>query len=339
MSGPNPAADVEPAETPPKAPSLGRKILLATLIGAMVFAGLSFYGDVQALRDNLSAYRWEMFLLAVALASGNYVLRFVRWQYYLRLIRCPVPTGESLLVFLSGFVMSVTPGKVGEVFKSLLLMESRGYSVVKTAPVVVAERLTDLLALVILTAVGALSFPEGIPITIAGALMVGLVVVACAIRPFADFGFALISRVPVLGKVVPRLREAYESLHAMTRPGALVYATLLSTAAWGLEVVALGVILLGFDGVSLGWEATSFAYSASTIAGAVAMMPGGLGVTEAGMTGLLQALGDESMTPTVATAATMLVRLATLWWAVLVGIVALGIYRRGRGASGVATPS
>ncbi len=316
------------AEAPTK--SLWRKILVATVFGALVFAALSFYGDVQALRRNLSVYRWEMFLLALGLATGNYLLRFVRWQHYLKLIDCPVPTGESLLVFLSGFVMSVTPGKVGEVFKSLLLVESRGYSVVRTAPVVVAERLTDLLALVILTALGALSFPEGVPITIAGAVMVALVIAACAVRPFADFGFVLLSKIPVLGKLVPRLREAYESLHALTRPGALVYATSLSTAAWGLEVVALGAILAGFDGVSLGWEATSFAYAASTIAGAVAMMPGGLGVTEAGMTGLLSALGDASMTPAVATAATMLVRLATLWWAVIIGIVALAVYRNGR---------
>jgi uncharacterized protein (TIRG00374 family) len=303
-------------------------VLAATLFGVLVFAALSFYGDVTELRQNLSVYRWEMFAFALALATGNYALRFMRFQHYLGLIDCRVPTGPSAVIFLSGFVMSVTPGKVGEVWKSLLLRESYGHSVIRTAPVVVAERLTDLLALVILTAVGALSFPQGIPITIAGALLVGLVIAACAVRPFADFGFLLIAKLPVLGKLVPRLREAYESLHTLTRPSTLLYATALSTVAWGLEVVGLGVILMGFEGVTLGWEATSFAYSASTIVGALAMMPGGLGVTEAGMTGLLSALGDEAMTPAVATAATMLVRLATLWWAVLIGLLAFGVYRR-----------
>ncbi len=323
-------SEPEPTVTQAPTASLWRKILIATLIGALVFAALSLYGDVQALRDNLSVYHWEMFALALALATGNYLIRFARWQRYLTVIECPVPARESLLIFLSGFVMSVTPGKVGEVFKSLLLVESRGYSVVRTAPVVVAERLTDLLALVILTALGALSFPDGVAITVAGALMVGAIILALAVRPFADFGFLLLGRLPVLGKIVPRLREAYESLYALTRPGALLYATVLATAAWGLEVMALGCILRGFEGVHLGWEATSFAYSASTIAGAVAMMPGGLGVTEAGMTGLLSALGDEAMTPAVATAATMLVRLATLWWAVVIGVVALAVYRRTR---------
>ena len=67
--------------------------------------------------------------------------------------------------------------------------------------------------------------------------------------------------------------------------------------------------------------------AASTIVGALAMMPGGLGVTDAGMTGLLQALGGSAMDPAIATAATMLVRLATLWFAVGIGLCAFGIYK------------
>jgi uncharacterized membrane protein YbhN (UPF0104 family) len=50
-------------------------------------------------------------------------------------------------------------------------------------------------------------------------------------------------------------------------------------------------------------------------------------VTEAGMTGLLQSLGGSNMTKEVATAATILVRLATLWFAVAIGMVALTIFR------------
>jgi hypothetical protein len=41
------------------------------------------------------------------------------------------------------------------------------------------------------------------------------------------------------------------------------------------------------------------------------------------MTGLLTALGGNGMTPAVAAAVTILVRLATLWFAVLLGGVAL----------------
>jgi uncharacterized protein (TIRG00374 family) len=76
-----------------------------------------------------------------------------------------------------------------------------------------------------------------------------------------------------------------------------------------------------------------FAYAASTIAGALALMPGGLGVTEAGMTGLIQTLSFGAIGAASATTATMLTRLATLWWAVVVGAVALAILRRLRATS------
>lgn len=324
----NEEAAPAPEPRPSRRGSFARNVVIGVVLAVAVFAGLSLYGDVQALQRNLEAFDWSMLALAILLASSNYVLRFLRWQYYLRRIGVVVPTAESALIFLSGFVMSVTPGKLGEVFKSLLLYESRGTSIARTAPVVVAERLTDLMALVVLTALGALSFEQGVPITIAGVAVVAVVLVGLAWRPLGELGFAVAGRLPGVRRVVPKLREAYESLRAMIRPGPLVAATLLAVFAWGLEVVALAVVVRGFPGVSLGWEETTFAYSASTVAGGLAMMPGGLGVTEAGMTGLLQALGGPGMTASIATATTMLVRLATLWWAVGVGFVALALFRR-----------
>lgn len=318
--------DVDAARQASK--GLVRKVLVGTLLGALVFAGLSLYADLASLRDNLGAFRWSAFGVALALASGNYVLRYVRWQYYLRRIGVHVPHGESALVFLSGFVMSVTPGKLGEVFKSLLLYESRGTSVARTAPVVFAERLTDLLALVLLTAAGSLSFERGVPIAAGGAALCGFALLASAWRPLGELLLRVAARLPLVKRIAPRLREAYESLFTMTRPAPLLFATTLATLSWGLECVALWVLLDALPGGGLGWEASFFAYSASTIAGAVAMMPGGLGVTEAGMTGLIQALSGGAIGSAAATAATMLCRLATLWWAVVVGAFALAILRR-----------
>ena len=138
-----------------KTQGLVRKVLIGTLLGALVFAGLALYADLPRLRETIAVFEPTAFAIALLLASVNYGLRYARWQYYLRRLGVEVPHGESALVFLSGFVMGVTPGKLGEVFKSLLLYEARGVSIARTAPIVVAERLTDLLALVLLTAAGA----------------------------------------------------------------------------------------------------------------------------------------------------------------------------------------
>ena len=69
---------------------------------------------------------------------------------------------DSLLTFLSGFVLTVTPGKVGEVFKSLVLFETHGVPVARTAPIVVAERVTDVIGVVVLIVLGSLGFSGGL---------------------------------------------------------------------------------------------------------------------------------------------------------------------------------
>jgi glycosyltransferase 2 family protein len=279
------------------------------------------------LRQTASEFAPMAFLVGLLLAGGNYALRVVRWQYYLRHIGVRIPLGESALVFLAGFVMSVTPGKVGEVFKSLLLYETRGTSIARTAPIVIAERLTDLIALVLLISAGALAFEHGISVALSSAILVAAILLLCAYPPLGRFALRLMARLPLLRRFSPKLGEAYEALLEMTRPGPLFVGSALALAAWALECGSLYAIVHGFEGVVMSWDGATFAYAASTLAGAIAMMPGGLGVTEIGMTALLQALGGASMTPAVATAATMLVRVATLWFAVAIGLLALALHR------------
>ncbi|MGF1468577.1 MAG: YbhN family protein [Sandaracinaceae bacterium] len=306
---------------------LTRRLVVGTVLGVLVFAGLSVYADLAALGANLGAFRWSAFGWALVLATGNYALRFVRWQYYLGRIGVRVAHGPSFLIFVAGFIMSITPGKVGEVFKSLLLYEHDGTSIAKTAPVVVAERVTDLAALVLLTAVGSLAFARGLPLALAGAAATVAILVGASWRPVGEALLGLAARLPILGRLTPRLREAYEALYTLNRPVPLAVATSVSVVSWGLEGISLGVLLRGFPDAALSWTAATFAYSASTIAGALAMMPGGLGVTEIGMTQLLELLGGGRISPATATAATMLCRVATLWWAVVLGAVALAILR------------
>ena len=324
-----PAAAASPSRPTQGSPGRGftRKIMASALLGALIFAGLALYSDLPKLQNAASHFAGSAFLWGLLLAAANYAIRIMRWQDYLRRLQVRVPLVESALIFLSGFVMSVTPGKVGEVFKSLLLHEARGVAIAKTAPIVIAERLTDLVALVLLTALGCLTFPSGPAIAAAGAAVVGFIVLLVSHRGLAEWFLALSARLPFIGKLAPRLREAYATLHELTRPGPMLMGTCLAFIAWGMECVSMYLIARGFDGVVLDLPAATFAYSASTIIGALAMMPGGLGVTEIGMTGLLQSLGGSGMTPAVASATTMLVRVATLWFAVGIGALALGLHR------------
>jgi uncharacterized protein (TIRG00374 family) len=66
-----------------------------------------------------------------------------------------------------------------------------------------------------------------------------------------------------------------------------------------------------------------FAFAISTIVGALSAIPGGLGATEASLAGLLALL--LTLPAATAAAATLLLRLATLWFAVLIGLGAWSV--------------
>jgi uncharacterized protein (TIRG00374 family) len=305
-----------------------RKVLLVTLLVVLVYGGIVLWGDVQRLRAVLASYQWWTFAAALALASTNYVVRWIKWEYYLALLEIRgVPKSESATVFLSAFVMSITPGKAGEVFKSALLRSARGVPVATTAPIVIAERLTDLVALILLVALGGFWFPGGrLYALAAGTLVSGVMLFVLSARLTNAF-IDLASRTAVGARAAPRLREAYTSLRVVASPRALVIPTLLSVLAWSFECVALWVILRGLSATA-SLAVASFAYATATVAGAVAMLPGGVGGFEPVMLALLPQLSQGAVAGEVARAATILVRLATLWFAVGVGAVALAVFRR-----------
>jgi uncharacterized protein (TIRG00374 family) len=306
-------------------PGLARRALTTVLLAVVVFALLGLASDLRSLGASLARFEWSALGSALALVLGNYALRFVRWQYYLRVLRVAVPARLSGLVFLSGFVMSVTPGKMGEVFKSVLLHEYRGVGIARTASVVVAERLLDLVALVVLVSVGSTAFPHGRAIAWAGALAVSAIVVVCVARPVGNFVLDRLSSFRLTARIAPKLRESYEALQELTRPGPFLFGGALALLGWALECVATWFIVRGF-GISMDFTGATFAYAAGTLAGALAMLPGGLGVAEVGMSGLFRA-ASPGLALASASAATILVRLSTLWFGVALGGLALLVLR------------
>jgi len=301
-----------------------RRLLLGVLLGVVLYGVAVVYTGYQKVHDVLEHFHWSAFAAALALASLNYCLRFGKWQYYLRRLGVThVPAKDSALVFLSGFVLTITPGKLGEVFKSAVLARTHGVPAERTAPIVVAERLTDVIAIVLWVVLGSLGFRGGLYWAAFGALAVG-VGLACILweRPM-EWLLARLRRGRLVSWV-PKLESAYASLRVVAAPSALAWPVLLSLIGWGLEGVALHVLLDGF-GQAPALSFSLFFYATATLAGALVPVPGGLGVTEAMIHQQLVHLGG---TPEpVAAASMILIRLATLWWAVLVGFVALGCLR------------
>lgn len=295
-------------------------MMLGIGLGALVYLGMSFYLGWGGLLEASALFDWRVLPALLMLSLANYVIRFAKWHYYLRRIHVPLLGVDSFLVFLAGLMLSITPGKLGEVIKAYLVKARIGTRVSVVAPVVFAERLTDVAALVVLSLAGGFALDVGRPAILAGGALtlVGLGVVSS--RALVLSVLRRLEHLPAVGKNVERLEVAYDSASRLVAPRPLLVATGLSVVAWGAECLAYGLTISGF-GVDVPLGAASFTYAVSTIIGALSMLPGGLGSTEASLTALSVEL--FGMTENVAGLAAIIVRASTLWFAVGVGAVAL----------------
>lgn len=304
-----------------------RRIIVLACVVVGLLALFALAGDVRESARHLAAYDLRYFVLGLALTSTNYVVRFARWQRYLALVSATVPWRESARIFVSGFVMSISPGKMGEVLKSALLKELHDIPAERTAPIVLAERLTDLLALVILVSLSGFAEPDALPIALAALLLVFCVLAPLLSPRVAEALLGILGRLPRLSRLAPKLLDAYASTRRLLSGRALLMGTAFAVVGWSLECVATFTIVRGFHGAGLSLIDATFGYAAPTILGALTFLPGGLVATEASMTSLFVRMG-HGITPGIAAGTTLLVRLATLWWGVGLGWVALALHER-----------
>lgn len=303
-----------------------RRWIWVAIVAVIGIAAYVMLGDVKNLGARLGEFRWWAFGAALGLALANYAIRFLRWQLYLAKQRVRVPVASSAIVFGAGLSLSITPAKLGELVKSYLLREMHDVPATQTAPIVVAERVTDLLALLLVAVVGVALYGVQTTLVIgAGSVIaLGLVLLAWP-RPTRAL-IDLVTRPAFSRRFREPLHEVYTGLVTLCRPGLLVTATLIAIPAWGAECVGFALICNAFPGTEVALPLAMVIYAATSIAGALSFLPGGLGVTEGAMTVLL-VRSAAHIDQATALDATLLTRLATLWFAVALGLVLLAVAR------------
>lgn len=305
-----------------------KKILISVSFGAVIFLALSIYADFDKLIKAFGEFNWIYFPLILTLSFGNYIIRFFKWEYYRKILKIELSTNVSFLIFMSTFVMSITPGKMGELLKSYLVREENGTPVSKSAPIILAERLTDFISVVLLCIAGAFVFNYGKGIIIGIGLFFILCVILISSRKFSMGVIFYLEKIKFFNKMGHKFHEAYESIYTLVKLKPLVIATAMSLIAWFLECLGLFIVLKVYSTITqinVSLMSAVFIYGFSTLIGSIAMLPGGLGVTEASITGLLVLL---NIPKDISVASTFIIRVATLWFAVIIGIIAVYFYQK-----------
>lgn len=301
--------------------SIWRKLAPGLVLGFLVLIGLSLLGDLRQVGELMVQFNWWIFPAALMFTLINYTLRFIKWHFYVGQIGArDFDWRQSLRLFLAGFPLAVSPGKVAEVLKAVWLRHYTGVPVARGVSVVVAERISDGLAVLLLSTVGVIAYPQyWVAFLI---ILVGLlaVIIVSQIRPAAQWLLGQGERIRLISKAVHHLREFYEGSFMLFKPKATFLAVGLGMVSWFGEGIGFYLLLLGLGlpaGIQL-FGLAVFTLSFSTVVGAVSALPGGLGAAEASIAGMLILLGGFD--PATAAAATLLIRLATFWFSVVLGL-------------------
>ena len=304
---------------------LKKNFILALVLGLAVYLVLAIVSGLEDLRDALSGFDFFLIPAILGLVSLSYAVRFVRWTYYLRLLKVRVPLRANAAIFAAGLSMTISPGKLGEVLKSVFIKDVASTPVARTAPAVVAERATDGTGMVLWGLLGALAFSFGPWLLLLFLALTGVGIAVLRSRRLSLLAEKALRKLPLLDRLAPHVEDFHGASNELLALRPLVVASGISFLGWGLECAAVYLCALGV-GAEEPFLVVVFVFAVSSLAGAASMLPGGIGAAEAGMAGMFTAVAGLS--GGLAVALTFIVRLTTLWFATLLGVAGLLLVRR-----------
>jgi len=301
-------------------PRAMRGLTLSVVLAVVGYFLFTLWGGVNEVRESLSHVGWLELTWLLLLSLLNYLLRFVRWRTFLLRLGYQLPEAANFRIYISGFALTTTPGKAGEALRSVLL-KPLGVAYPHSLAALLAERLGDLMAVLLLACVGLYAYEPARPVVAAVAM--GFIL-----------GLWLLQQHSLLGRFESWLTQRFQQrlahlisgfIDTLRHSGGLLslpllgYSLGLGLIAWGAEGVAF-YYLLQVMGAEITLTMALFIYAFAMLVGAISFLPGGLGGAEVTMTGLLLINGMESAS---AVAATLVIRLTTLWFAVVLGMLAM----------------
>jgi uncharacterized protein (TIRG00374 family) len=321
-------SDAPPSKPPAPRSRRGRDRLILPALLALLLVGLVGLAAATGWRETwaqVSGLGLAQLAALLALSVLNYALRGLRWHIFARRLGLRTGPVANLRHFIGGFAMSVTPGRVGELVRMRWIARETGWQPERAAPLVLLDRAADLAAMAVLLALAVALAARGI----AGAVPVAALALAAALvvtRPRL-LAAALTLAYRLSGRFArgfARGRSAARSLGRFSHGPTLAAALALGLVGWGAEGYAF-YLLLGWMGADLGlWKALAI-FVFATLAGGLTGAPGGLGGAEAAMVALLALDGVPMET---ALAATAIIRVTTLWFAILLGLAVFPLAER-----------
>lgn len=289
--------------------ALGASAMLAAIF--LVVGGVASY---HIGRDTaLPSIAFGALPLLLICGVGSYWARFLRWHLLVLRLAPRLHTLASARIYMAGFALGFTPGRIGELVKFSLLRQVTGLPEHESVGVFLIERLTEACAFAGIAIGGAwFSHMQGVKLD-ADEKVAFVILPILAILPmvFGVWQRRRRSNKPLIGGDAIRLALRVTGFRAV------LLALLCALLARSFDVVLfwLAVHMSG-GAISLGESA--FAWGTAGLIGGFSLLPAGIGAVEPALVATVVGFG---VTVGDGLAAALLSRAVTLWIWVIPGLV------------------
>jgi uncharacterized protein (TIRG00374 family) len=296
-------------------------LLLSIVLGGGGYAAATIYIGWDNLWHQLHSVGGARVGAALLLTTLAVLFRFCRWHLFVRVLGCSISWRHNLQIYLSGFALTTTPAKAGELVRSVFL-KKHGMSYASSVAALVSERTMDLIVMLGILMLGGLSHPQGKLVSFITLLMIVTLLVLLGfpgilLRMHSTFSKLGTTKITNLLEKMVRLSEQFR---LCASGQSLLIGLVLGVLAWSAEGASFFIICRGVMDHSPMIGEAIFIYAFATLAGALSFLPGGLGVAEVTMFALLASFGASNQEAVVITIVT---RVVTLWYGVGVGFLML----------------
>lgn len=296
---------------------------LSILIAAGFYLFFIFSSDTEKTLSAMMQLTFLDWILILFCSFSSYIFRFIRWNKYIFSFHHCIPFKRHFAYYLAGLALTTTPAKAGETLRSLYLLPHQ-VKFSQSLASFFTERLLDLMIMVFFASFLIFTMPDldkkYAYFIFSLLLILTMLLPLLSTRYIQHFLHALLNMLSnnKVKKILEHLITLLRSAHSLLSITMLLRGLLLGFIAWLLNGAVFYLILVKI-GFPLDLSLALTIYAISILAGAASFIPGGIGATETVMGLMLLSIGSEAH---IAIAVPILTRLATLWFAVCVGLAA-----------------
>ena len=299
---------------------LDNRLILVLVVVIGIYAIFLFVSDYNIISEKISNFKVNYLPLILFLVTASWIPLIIKWHFLLKNSEVDVPLTKSIAIFFSGVAFEITPGQIGALIKSQILKTSYNIPRTKTVPIVIVEKVYDLIGAILASVIGIIILGMEIYLIAIAISVLAFIFFFMYYKPASELFFNRITKLKFFSKYIENISGFYETVQKSTNVRAATICILLALAYWFMVSAAAYYTLISFDVNIVDYLKVLAIYSTSTLLGAISFIPAGIGITEGSIAGLFTLNGIDVSTALILA---VMIRIFTLWYSVSVGFIAL----------------